>query len=477
MSITLAHVRRRGKLLAVATAVSGLFMIALWVGLITPPDSGVEFKVAPDGTAQITRVAPFSLAWRLGVRPEMTIDQINDADAKLLNPRDPSVYTRWSLLWVQLSPSSDQLIGIPRTVNGSVPSISFLLGGTLLPLLWLGALVGSRLTWGFAVGILFLAVSPLVPSMEPPLSTAFWIAPILTGRLGLQDPVVPGRWRLVADLMLAAFLLSGILFLQGYGPSPSVLVNLGPLGGGLIVLLLGVCVAGSAFGVVRARRLQERLSWPATIQALADEVVPGRTQTRLHAAEIERRRLAAELHREVLPTLYAAIAQLNAGDETDQVQAALLRGLEDELRLLMTDRHPVMLELEGAMVALAWLVEQVEEQSGVPIEMQVADGGEGRPPAHVEQALYRIAQLALDNALRHASPGQLTLRLRAEAEGAELRLADDGPGMRPGAEMTALQRGSLGLADMRAYARSTGGSLDLEAVTPHGTEVVYRWQR
>ena len=92
-------------------------------------------------------------------------------------------------------------------------------------------------------------------------------------------------------------------------------------------------------------------------------------------------------------------------------------------------------------------------------------------PAAVEEGLYRVAQEALNNALKHARATAVTVTVRADGARAELTVADDGRGFDPAAVH---DRGGLGLVGMRERAERLGGALTIASAPDSGTRVSLR---
>ena len=160
-----------------------------------------------------------------------------------------------------------------------------------------------------------------------------------------------------------------------------------------------------------------------------DELVPGREAGRAEAAEDERGRLAADLHAEVLPSLRRALVEAEAGGTVERL-AADLRAAVDEVESLLVARRSIVLEEMGLLAGVEWLAERVEERSDVRVEIEVgtADALGGRPPRDVERAAFRVAQLALDNVVRHAPGARHGWRSRRRRRPFGLRIQDDGQG-------------------------------------------------
>ena len=148
-----------------------------------------------------------------------------------------------------------------------------------------------------------------------------------------------------------------------------------------------------------------------------------------------------------------------------------------EMRLLVYELRPLALREVGLVGALQQRLDAVERRAGVEARL-VVDGddrqGEGElelPPA-VEEELYRIAEEALNNALKHAEPASIVVTLRAEGEPSgqlvELEVLDDGRGFEPDAVGEA---GGLGLVSMAQRAEKIGGRLTIHSAPGEGTRV------
>ncbi|HYN64622.1 MAG TPA: ATP-binding protein, partial [Candidatus Limnocylindrales bacterium] len=160
-----------------------------------------------------------------------------------------------------------------------------------------------------------------------------------------------------------------------------------------------------------------------------------------------------------------------AGDEEG---AHLARGVADRLRTITSDlRLPVLDDL-GAGPALEWLVGRVRPLAAGPVVLERVDAD--RPPAGVELAVFRIAQEALANAVKHGK-APITVRYRvAEDGGVSLSVDDSGPGIESGAAEEALQAGHMGMANMQQRAEQIGALLDVRRWPAGGTHVAMEWR-
>jgi signal transduction histidine kinase len=190
------------------------------------------------------------------------------------------------------------------------------------------------------------------------------------------------------------------------------------------------------------------------------------------AVEAERARLAADLHDDALQEISALVRRLDAAGDSEN--ADLARGVAERLRAITSDLRLPLLDDLGAGPALEWLVGRVRPLADGEVVLERADPD--RPPANVELAVFRVAQEALANAVKHgATP--ITVRYRvAEDGGVSLSVDDAGPGIEPDAAEKALQAGHLGMANMQQRAQQIGALLDVRRWPTGGTHVQLEWR-
>lgn len=190
----------------------------------------------------------------------------------------------------------------------------------------------------------------------------------------------------------------------------------------------------------------------------------------------ERERIARDLHDSAMQSLYsirlyadAATKMLRAG-KTERAGEYLheIHDLANEvlsdMRLFVFELHPLMLEQEGLVASLQSRLKAVEARVGIQTELQ--SEGESELPVALAGELYRVAQEALNNVVKHAQARRVTLRLRFDPERAYLEVSDDGIGYVPA---VAESNGGLGLRGMRARADRMGGELTIESAPGKGT--------
>lgn len=191
----------------------------------------------------------------------------------------------------------------------------------------------------------------------------------------------------------------------------------------------------------------------------------------------ERQRLAQELHDSVTQALYsmalfgdAARIALDRGQtdvgksHLDQLRE-LAREAMKELRLLIYELHPPALEKEGLAGALRTRLATVEARAGLRTEFTVE--GEAAPlPLRAEEGLYRLAQEALNNVVKHAKARSVQVRISYADGRVGLQVEDDGVGFdAPGGN------GGFGIASMRERMEAVGGTVCWETAPGRGTKV------
>jgi len=200
-----------------------------------------------------------------------------------------------------------------------------------------------------------------------------------------------------------------------------------------------------------------------------------------HMLEEEAKRVAHALHDEAGGILASARVELDVAIKDLPPGAlerlAIVRRLLDEtgerLRHLSHELRPTILDDLGLRHALAYLGEGVSERSG--IKVTVIGELRERPPVAVELAVYRVAQEALNNALRHAANlSAVSVRLRRERGALLCEIQDDGAGFDVDAVLRDKVDAGLGLLGMRERVQAVGGSLYIRSAPQAGTTVEVR---
>jgi signal transduction histidine kinase len=222
--------------------------------------------------------------------------------------------------------------------------------------------------------------------------------------------------------------------------------------------LIGLLAAHAAIAITNAR-LYER--------------------TRELSIVAERNRLALDLHDAVSQKLFGLVLNAETAStllERDP-QAARARVAElqrqaqdalDELRSLVFELRPPDLEKDGVVGALRKHVELLRRLQQREIELDVA-GDDVPVNEERDREVLRIAQEALQNALRHADAQRITVKVRAVDGRVLLEIQDDGHGFEPGAAELRSRR--LGLTSMEERAARVGGKFEIRSAPGAGTTV------
>ncbi len=135
------------------------------------------------------------------------------------------------------------------------------------------------------------------------------------------------------------------------------------------------------------------------------------------------------------------------------------------MRLFIHELHPGILEQNGLVAALQLRLAAVEGRADTQVRLVAEEPLE--LPKDLESALYRIALEALNNSMRHADAGKVTVLLWREQNEVLLEVADDGCGFDP--EQHA--NGGMGLDNMRLYASEIGARLQVNSALAQGTTI------
>ncbi len=223
-------------------------------------------------------------------------------------------------------------------------------------------------------------------------------------------------------------------------------------------------------------RLAESLGSRASIAVdLSQRVSRDAVRRVVEAQELERARLARELHDETGQALTSILLGLKSLE--DQVDSAAGREAASEVRELVVstlqdvrrlavELRPTALDDFGLVPALERLAEMFSSGSGIEVDLD-ARLGEERLPADVETMLYRLVQEALTNVVKHASAQHVTVRLARDGAGVTATVADDGSGFDPAAA-----NGRLGLTGMRERVGLVGGRLTVDSSVGRGATLI-----
>jgi len=197
--------------------------------------------------------------------------------------------------------------------------------------------------------------------------------------------------------------------------------------------------------------------------------------------ESERKELARELHDRIGQSLTALNINLKI------LGAALPSQASDELRArladsekliesttaavgnVMSELHPPMLDDHGLVLALDWYARQFSARTGLLVAVRGLEPAE-RPAPETEIALFRIAQEALNNVVKHARASQVEITIERSGFNYVMSVKDDGVGF-DAANENAARRPGLGMVTMRERAQAVGGRFEVRSMPTGGTRL------
>jgi PAS domain S-box-containing protein len=254
------------------------------------------------------------------------------------------------------------------------------------------------------------------------------------------------------------------------------------------VFIVPLVSKGRTLGVIHFSYLQgeqpgedERVFLRAVADQAAVAVENARlfSEARGKAALEERQRLARELHDSVSQALYgialgAKTARTlldqepdRATDPLDYVLSLAEAGMA-EMRALIFELRPESLETEGLTVALEKQAAALRARHEIEVEASLCDEPKASPGA--KETVYRIAQEALHNIVKHAYANRVEIKMECDPEWITLDVSDDGVGFDARKEFP----GHLGLDSMRERASRLGGTLRVQTAPGRGTRIWVR---
>jgi len=326
-----------------------------------------------------------------------------------------------------------------------------------------------------------------LPPFDIPRSTvtALLLIPVIYAALnfGVNGAVGTALWA-------TALMCPDWLFIGGLTPANAwvEIGNLAILNGVAIIVGQRVDREGHA-----RRRAEDALAasevsearYRAVVLAEAAEEEHRAREQRAYAShlvtvqEAERRTLAQDLHDDPVQTLTYLVRMLESLSEDPRLPPDLaplvLRDGElaaevvDALRTVIHGLRPPVLDDFGAAAALRQLVAEVRNRHGISVRLQVS-GDPVRLSDRSELAVYRVAQEALSNVVRHSGATHTRVCLHF-GEQVVLTVMDDGCGIPASGVTAAGSGGGLGLIGMRERVSLVGGRLEVQARKPHGTLV------
>ena len=247
---------------------------------------------------------------------------------------------------------------------------------------------------------------------------------------------------------------------------------------------IGVIVAHDKQGAADVRfsdedlRLAEVFAARAAVAVeLQQRVARDALRRVVTAQELERRRLARELHDETGQALTSILLGLrgleDVKDEATLKTAVaevreLVRSTLQDVRRLAVELRPTALDDFGLVAALERLTDNFAEQTGMAVEFVSNLPGDGRFPPEVETALYRLVQESLTNIVKHARATSVSIVLTQKPGFVSVIVEDDGVGFEPGRQTG----DGIGLLGMRERVGLFGGRVVVESRPGAGTTIV-----
>ncbi|OBG12575.1 ATPase [Mycolicibacterium celeriflavum] len=228
--------------------------------------------------------------------------------------------------------------------------------------------------------------------------------------------------------------------------------------------LLWSAVATTALCAVLVRRQARVIKLQGVRRQLVSEA--------MQADERHNREVAEHLHDGPLQTLLAARLDLDevrerADDPALDTVHTALQQTAAALRSTVTELHPQVLAQLGLMPAIRELLRQFESRGDYVIEADLDDVG--KPES--QQLLYRAARELLANIHKHARATVVRVGLTRQGDRIVLTVADDGKGFDPATVEQYVADGHIGLGSLLARFDAMGGSMHINSVTGHGTQV------
>lgn len=208
----------------------------------------------------------------------------------------------------------------------------------------------------------------------------------------------------------------------------------------------------------------------------------------IQAQERERKRIASELHDGIAQSIGVvkyriedAVASFRR-DNPDLDLAMLegtiddMRGLVEEVRRISSNLSPSMLEDFGIQVAMEWLCKEFKGQNRKLDVSCSVNIDEAETPEPVKVAIYRVAQEALQNIIKHAGATRVRTLLDAADGGVKLVITDNGQGFDPDNSGRGYDgKSGMGLNSMRERVDATGGKFRIKSAPGKGVEVRAVW--
>jgi signal transduction histidine kinase len=338
-------------------------------------------------------------------------------------------------------------------------------------------------------GRFFLPVALLIASAGPVIEHALTVLTRLRNGAGPVQAATDA-WLVIVVLIVPLVIASwqygfkgALLLCVGTGLLETMLaVPIFRRGGPPLVTTFGLLFARTLIylmvGYLVARLMAAQRAQRAELARANAQLMQYATTVERLTVSHERNRMARELHDTLAHTLSAVAVQLEAADSLwdtnpagaqqslHQAQQLTHSGLQETRRALHALRAQPLEDL-GLALAVRQLAVQGVGRAGLTLADEIDPGVKTLRP-DVEQSIYRVAEEAITNVVRHANARHLAVRLRREAQSIILDISDDGRGFDPSAPP---ENGHYGLPGMAERAALCGGILTINSQPGQGTRI------
>jgi signal transduction histidine kinase len=395
----------------------------------------------------------------------------------------------WIAYWLTISPILEFITGQPGTLSaGQYVTLIAIQGVALLLLLWPAA--QQRLGRAFLPAIIILCTFSflvekqwfLAAGLSPEASRSELLhAYAIRQDFALLLAIVAWqyRWR---EVVIYTLIISGLEWWMISSADTldhlfSTLSLNDLVKRAIIYLLLGYLITW----LMQRQRAQRQALVEANQQQAAANSKLARHATTIEQLSIsqERNRLARELHDTLAHSLSALSVQLEAVSSLWEVNPQAARqmlaqadattrtGLTEARRSLQALRATPLEEF-GLAFALRDMAEATARRADLRLDLEIGELAVNLPPV-VEQGIYRIAQEALENVVRHARARQVSVKLINNPHTVQLLIADDGIGLGP--DQVASRHNHFGLRGMRERAAMLEGDLQITSQPNQGVRI------
>jgi PAS domain S-box-containing protein len=233
---------------------------------------------------------------------------------------------------------------------------------------------------------------------------------------------------------------------------------------------------GVMLDITERKGAEEKLRWSLDVLRRTLQQRRELAQRLQHAQELERRQIAADIHDDPIQVMSAVDMRLQmllgypeaiTNEAIEEIEHEVAEAIA-RLRSLLFELRPSALDREGLVAALQLYAEHTASSAGWSVE--VRDDLSTEPDSDMAALLYRIAQEAIVNARKHADASTLRIECVAAADGAVVRVIDDGKGFTPDLHSIP-EPGHLGLTTMVERAELAGGWVRVLSAPGRGTTV------